>query len=609
MSEKGSELGSEYTNDTGSVVRSDMGVEGESIGADRSGLETESDSEVFARSATRDAAKKRKSKGDGEKKAMVSPRPPAQVAEIRAFVNQKVVIDLEERFDGFKIRIPTPAERACSPPDDWMALYTAIFDIGVGLPLHPYFLSIIGRYGLAPGQIAPNGWSQMAGMYLLWQRLGFGEPSFEDWHAAYYISTKKADPYIFHFSFRPNWKQKGSKGSNRKFLEGLTSSNSEWKSSFIFVPNVVAGQSYATTAFVETHCVFMISSLYSAPPVASSKEISGRILAALKVVDLSFDTIIDRKKRSISGDPGQNRVTVINTAALRVKTTMVKPFVEPDGADDAPFGFIRSYQSPGDSASGPKEKEQNLASSAPVVPVSLGVPKRPLFQPFGSSIGVGMGGSLVGSSKPAWLVPMETKLENLAVSPDWLGSLPVGVSETLALAQQQALLAELTVNECKRRIDEELLRLIDRSTRSSEEAACWKEKFDRLNGEHVKLLDREATLQKELDASKHSETALRVKVDSQDEQLEKLREKVAELRAGIGLDRAVVFNSESWSGLRKQMEEHYISGVIDDVMTHCDGDINKYRGWLEDRAKEVSAEDGTAEPSTTAEAARAPSST
>ncbi|KAH6829086.1 hypothetical protein C2S53_013234 [Perilla frutescens var. hirtella] len=360
------------------------------------------------------------------------------------------------------------------------------------------------------------------------------------------------------------------------------------------------GETYATTAFVETHSV---------PPVASSKEISGRILAALKVVDLSFDTIVGRKKRSVSGDPGRNRVTVINAAALRVKTKMVKPFVEPDDADDAPFGFIRSYQSPGGSASGPKEKKQKLASSAPVVPVSLGVPKRPLFQPFSSLISAGVGGSLVGSSKPAWLAPMETELENLTVSPDWLGSLPVGVSETLALAQQQALLAGLTVNECKRRIDEELLRLIDRSTRSSEEAACWKEKFDRLNGEHVKLLDREAALQKELDASKHSETALRVKVDSQDEQLEELREKVAELRAGIGLDRAAVFNSESWSGLRKRMKEHYISGVIDDVMTHCDGDINKYRGWLEDRAKEVSAEDGTSEPSTTAEAVRAPSST
>ncbi|KAH6762064.1 hypothetical protein C2S52_019497 [Perilla frutescens var. hirtella] len=463
MSEKDSELGSEYTNDTGSVVRSDMGVEGESIGANRSGLETESDSEVFARLATRDAAKKRKSKGDGEKKAMVSPRPPTQTY-----------------------------------------------------------------------------------------------------------------PYIFHFSFRPNWKQKWSKGSNRKLLEGLTSSNSDWKSSFIFVPNVVAGQTYATTAFVETHSV---------PPVASSKEISGRILAALKVVDLSFDTIVGRKKRSVSGDPGRNRVTVINAAALRVKTKIVKPFVEPDGADDAPFDFIRSYQSPGGSASGPKEKKQN------------------------SPIGAGVGGSLVGSSKPAWLAPMETELENLAVSPDWLGSLPVGISETLALAQQQALLAGLTVNECKRRIDEELLRLIDHSTRSSEEAACWKEKFDRLNGEYLKLLDREAALQKELDASKHSEMALRVKVDSQDEQLEELREKVTELRAGIGLDRAAVFNSESWSGLMKRMEEHYVSGVIDNVMTHCDGDIDKYRGWLEDRAKEVSAEDGTAELSTTADAARAPSST
>ncbi|KAH6783146.1 hypothetical protein C2S52_008105 [Perilla frutescens var. hirtella] len=57
------------------------------------------------------------------------------------------------------------------------------------------------------------------------------------------------------------------------------------------------GETYATTAFVETHSV---------PPVASSKEISGRILAALKVIDLSFDTIVGRKKRSVSGDPGRN---------------------------------------------------------------------------------------------------------------------------------------------------------------------------------------------------------------------------------------------------------------------------------------------------------------
>lgn len=60
-------------------------------------------------------------------------------------------------------------------------------NLGVGIPVHPFFISVLDSYGIAPSQITPVAWCHMMGTFLIWFDLGFGDPSLDIWHHLYQI--------------------------------------------------------------------------------------------------------------------------------------------------------------------------------------------------------------------------------------------------------------------------------------------------------------------------------------------------------------------------------------------------------------------------------------
>lgn len=52
--------------------------------------------------------------------------------------------------------------------------------LGVGLPLQPYFIRVLGQMHLALGQLNPNRWRVLSGLFVLWDRCGLGEPIVEE---------------------------------------------------------------------------------------------------------------------------------------------------------------------------------------------------------------------------------------------------------------------------------------------------------------------------------------------------------------------------------------------------------------------------------------------
>jgi hypothetical protein len=46
-------------------------------------------------------------------------------------------------------------------------VYVDALDAGLRLPLHPFFGTVLSHFGLAPGQLAPNGWRALAGFVVL----------------------------------------------------------------------------------------------------------------------------------------------------------------------------------------------------------------------------------------------------------------------------------------------------------------------------------------------------------------------------------------------------------------------------------------------------------
>ncbi|KAL2541038.1 Uncharacterized protein Adt_02016 [Abeliophyllum distichum] len=60
-----------------------------------------------------------------------------------------------------ELMLPGPNERACFLRRGCTALHLTTFVSRMRLPLYPMFRRILRTYGLAPTQVAPNGWSQM----------------------------------------------------------------------------------------------------------------------------------------------------------------------------------------------------------------------------------------------------------------------------------------------------------------------------------------------------------------------------------------------------------------------------------------------------------------
>lgn len=73
--------------------------------------------------------------------------------------------------ENILLRIPEEGERADNPPEGWVTLYFKMFEYGLRLPLHPFVQEFLFRTGLAPAQVAPNGWGVIFALAILfWLR-------------------------------------------------------------------------------------------------------------------------------------------------------------------------------------------------------------------------------------------------------------------------------------------------------------------------------------------------------------------------------------------------------------------------------------------------------
>ncbi|KAL6898061.1 hypothetical protein ACP4OV_006657 [Aristida adscensionis] len=74
--------------------------------------------------------------------------------------------------------LPAGDRRACSPPPPGAAcVYAHALEAGMRLPLHPFVCEVLAHFGVAPSQLAPNGWRIMVGFLALCRNAGAQTPS------------------------------------------------------------------------------------------------------------------------------------------------------------------------------------------------------------------------------------------------------------------------------------------------------------------------------------------------------------------------------------------------------------------------------------------------
>ncbi|RLN07570.1 hypothetical protein C2845_PM11G15810 [Panicum miliaceum] len=141
---------------------------------------------------------------------------------------QESLAGLRARYgvpEGFGLIPAGASQAACDLPPQprargWAAasavpicVYAQAFAAGMRLPLHPFVAGALAHYGIAPSQLAPNGWRVLVAFAVLYHFRGAGTPSL---------------PAKGWYSFR-------GRESVPALFTGLPNSTKTWKEEFLLV--------------------------------------------------------------------------------------------------------------------------------------------------------------------------------------------------------------------------------------------------------------------------------------------------------------------------------------------------------------------------------------
>ncbi|KAI4976775.1 hypothetical protein ZWY2020_050382 [Hordeum vulgare] len=135
-----------------------------------------------------------------------------------------------EKYGVPKDRYPArPAGdlRASSPPPaGCVCVYADALEAGMRFPLHGFFCDVLAHFGIAPTQLAPNGWRIMAGFLVLCHSAGvpLSLPVFRYFFLLSALSHKHKGCYFFR-----------SRDDSGLRFKGMPNYIKDWKKSFFFL--------------------------------------------------------------------------------------------------------------------------------------------------------------------------------------------------------------------------------------------------------------------------------------------------------------------------------------------------------------------------------------
>lgn len=108
-----------------------------------------------------------------------------------------------------------------------MALSADFFCCGLWLHLSLELYALLLSCGVAPGQIAINGWQVIMELLVLWKLLSFPPITPDEYHHVYHVKRvgKSSSPGWFY----------GTYSKNKKIITGAPSSTKGWKQTYSLV--------------------------------------------------------------------------------------------------------------------------------------------------------------------------------------------------------------------------------------------------------------------------------------------------------------------------------------------------------------------------------------
>ncbi|KAM3207995.1 hypothetical protein ACQJBY_062966 [Aegilops geniculata] len=128
--------------------------------------------------------------------------------------------------DRYTARPASDLRASSPPPPGCVCVYAEALEAGMRVPLHGFFCDVLAHFGIAPTQLAPNGWRILAGFLVLCHSAGV-PPSlavFRHFFLLCVLSHKHKGCYFFR-----------SRDTSGLRFRGMPSCIKDWKNSFFFL--------------------------------------------------------------------------------------------------------------------------------------------------------------------------------------------------------------------------------------------------------------------------------------------------------------------------------------------------------------------------------------
>ncbi|XBI75369.1 hypothetical protein VPH35_068748 [Triticum aestivum] len=103
----------------------------------------------------------------GDDDDYVSPWRDASRSRVRSVEALRAICRKYSIPDGFTPLLAGDRSARAPPPPGSVCVYIDALEAGMRLPLHPFFGVVLDHFGIAPAQLAPNGWRALAGFVVL----------------------------------------------------------------------------------------------------------------------------------------------------------------------------------------------------------------------------------------------------------------------------------------------------------------------------------------------------------------------------------------------------------------------------------------------------------
>ncbi|KAJ4724966.1 hypothetical protein OWV82_003897 [Melia azedarach] len=116
-------------------------------------------------------------------------------------VTTEMLAQLRKAYDipsSVELSLPRPGFRPSRPDSSEVVIHRQSFEYGLRLPIQPFFAQILSGLGVAPAQLSSMAWRNLAGLYILWKEVLGVEPTIEDVHATFTLTTAPKKPGLYY---------------------------------------------------------------------------------------------------------------------------------------------------------------------------------------------------------------------------------------------------------------------------------------------------------------------------------------------------------------------------------------------------------------------------